>query len=768
MSPYALLSLLGFLVSLYLGTFVFLRNPKLLVNRMFLALSVSLAFWGLAEFCLRDSRTAADAQPWIVLFSLWRISLAVLLHFILVFTEQKRLLKKPLTYAALYMPAILFIVFGIRMALAQGLPSKVSWGWAYAVPRNAIFVSDMAWVFIMGVTCVILAIRHYVSLQSSPKKKQAKYVTLGICIPVATGLITYVVELVTQKTFPDFATSTFMVASALIGYGIWKHRLFTLTPATAANKIVSTMSDGVLIVNNDDIVHTVNTALCSMLGQHQHTLVGAALNSILVDDPRSPALSGKTWFSTFSTSGCISDIPCFLKASDGRLVPVSMSASALKDDNGDIAGIVFICRDITERKRAEEALRAANDKLENEVLRRTEELAAEKERLAVTLASIGDAVITTDISGKIVLVNAAAEQLTGWPAPEAVGRNLDECLYLVNERSETRRASPLLAVVRGQAASFPDDMHLVARSGARRNVSCLGAPIKDATGNITGMVLVIRDITDKTTLEAELFKARKLESMGVLAAGIANDFSVILSEIITHLFAAKIFLRAGDDAYRNITNAETAAWRASRITKQLLTFSKGGAPVKERASIKTLIEDSVGFSLSGSNASYRLDLPDDLPALDIDRGQIDQALSNLVVNADQATEPGGTITVTAANVTIQSGGEPSEGQYARGSNLEPGAYVCISILDEGPGIPPENLEKIFDPYFTTKPNCNGLGLTTAYSIVKKHGGFITVTSELGKGATFHMYLPVAEQTDSGQGCLGELKASPDSKLQIAG
>jgi PAS domain S-box-containing protein len=445
-----------------------------------------------------------------------------------------------------------------------------------------------------------------------------------------------------------------------------------------------------------------------------------------------------------------------------------MSASALKDDNGVIRGMVFICRDITERKRAEEALRAANDKLESEVVRRTIELAAEKERLVVTLASIGDAVITTDISGKIVLVNAAAERLSGWPASEALGKNLDDCLYLANERSGTRRASPLLAVVRGQVGSPPeDDMFLVARSGGRRNVSCLGAPIKDAAGGVTGMVLVIRDISDKIALEAELFKARKLESMGVLAAGIANDFSVILSEIITHLFAAKIFLRAGDDAYRNITNAEAAAFRASRITKQLLTFSKGGAPVKERASIRALIEDSVGFSLSGSGASYRLDLPENLPALYIDRGQIDQALSNLVVNADQAMESGGTITISAANVTIQSEGDPSE-KHARGSNLEPGAYVCISIRDEGSGIAAENLEKIFDPYFTTKPTSNGLGLTTAYSIVKKHDGFITVTSELGKGATFHVYLPVAEQTDGGQECLGDEKTVPDSKLQISG
>jgi len=190
-------------------------------------------------------------------------------------------------------------------------------------------------------------------------------------------------------------------------------------------------------------------------------------------------------------------------------------------------------------------------------------------------------VITTDTAGRIRLVNSAGGRLTGWPQSEAFGRNIDECLYLVNERSMARRPNPLSDIVatRGDV-SIDDDTLLVARDGSRRSISCIGAPIKETSGRIVGMVLVIRDITDRKTLEAELFKARKLESMGVLAAGIANDFSVILSEIVTHLFAAKIFLKAGDDAYRSITSAEAAAFRASRITKQLLTFSKGGALVR--------------------------------------------------------------------------------------------------------------------------------------------------------------------------------------------
>jgi two-component system cell cycle sensor histidine kinase/response regulator CckA len=902
MNPYALLSLLGFAIFLFLGAFVLFINPRQRMNQMFMILCTVFAYWGITEFGFRNAHTYEEAILWFKLFSFWHVSLAILVHFVLVFTEKKRLLKHPLTYAALYGPALALVALDFIKNSMVGTPVQAPWGWTFEMHgslRSVHFMADALWIISSCLTATVLSVSYYFSIKNKTRKKQAKYVALGLCIPILTGLVTYLLDVYTSVRIPEFTTSTFAITSLLIGYGIWKHRLFTLTAANAAENIISTMSDGLIIVNNEDRIQMVNDAACRMLETDKASLVGRPLDDIFADTDLSPALSDRTWFFTMLSAGSISDIQMSLAASGGRIVPVSMSASALRDDGGEIAGMVFICRDVTERKHAEEALRATRDELEAMVAQRTAELeqqseqlklelanrmmaeeevrnsekryraivedhtelicrflpdttltfvnaafcryfgtaqeelvghplrsliaapdqeafvkhiaelamtnraaplecrvrahsgaerwqqlivrplydeasafiefqaigvdvtdrkaaedalAAEKERLAVTLTSIADGVITTDTSGKILLINNVAGQLTGWRQDEASGRHIDDCLYVVNERTMSRHDNPLGAIIAKQGAvSFDEDVLLVARDGARRSISYVGAPIRDRQDSIIGMVLVFRDITDRRTLENELFKSRKLESMGVLAAGIAGDFSAILSDIITHLFTAKIYLKAGDDSYRHITDAEAAAFRASRLTKQLLTFSKGGAPVKERASIRTLIEDSVGFSLSGSSASYRLDLPDDLLPVEIDRGQIDQVISNIVINADQAMPEGGTITVRAQNVTIGANSEQAPTHIVHASNLEPGSYVCISVIDEGAGIPKENLEKIFDPYFTTKPNCNGLGLTSAYSIVKKHNGYITVSSEPGKGAAFSVYLPALIEKPAEEG-----------------
>ncbi|HEX2767705.1 MAG TPA: ATP-binding protein [Geobacteraceae bacterium] len=243
-------------------------------------------------------------------------------------------------------------------------------------------------------------------------------------------------------------------------------------------------------------------------------------------------------------------------------------------------------------------------------------------------------------------------------------------------------------------------------------------------------------IAEKQKIEDELFSARQLESLGILAGGIAHDFNNLLTAIMGNTSLAKMFTDPGNKIYARLDEVEKASLRARDLTQQLLTFSKGGAPIKKVTSITDVIFDSSRFSLRGTKSRCELSVTGELWPVEVDEGQISQVVGNLAINADQAMPEGGVVELRAENVTLL------KGQVVA---LEPGRYIRLSITDSGIGIPKDHLAKIFTPYFTTKQRGSGLGLATSYSIIKKHGGVIIVESEIGRGTTFHIYLPASEK-----------------------
>lgn len=258
-----------------------------------------------------------------------------------------------------------------------------------------------------------------------------------------------------------------------------------------------------------------------------------------------------------------------------------------------------------------------------------------------------------------------------------------------------------------------------------------------------GTIGVIRDISDRRKLEKkqieldeQILHSRKMEAIGVLAGGIAHDFNNLLQGVFGYISMAKLNLGEKEKCVEMLEQAEKAMHMSVNLTKQLLTFSKGGKPLKKIMKILPIIENSAKFALSGSRTDYSLENDVKLKLVDVDEGQISQVIQNIIINADQAMPEGGTVSITVQNV--QAPGE------ALPAGLAAGRYIRISIKDNGIGIPEHYLPRIFDPYFTTKEKGSGLGLAASYSIIRHHGGMVDVKSEMGKGSTFSIYLPSVE------------------------
>ena len=504
----------------------------------------------------------------------------------------------------------------------------------------------------------------------------------------------------------------------------------------------------------------------------------------------------------------------------------------------------------------------ANIMLENKI-KGEQNLINEKERLFVTIRSIGDGVITTDDKGKIVLLNNIAERLTGWKTDEAVGKNLEEVFKIVNTETGEFIENPVDKVIEfGEIVKLSNHSVLISKDKTEYKISDSAAPIKDSKGQILGVILVFsdvtqeilmqkkiienernyrlitestsdyiskidlkgkyiyvspshsllgytkedllgksgfdfihpddvgdlpgilqgfiqnpkkesitleyrfkdkenrwhnlnckinsildkegsleslifisRDITERKKAEKELHKMAKLTSIGTLAGGIAHDFNNILTGIYGNISLAQLELSENHPGFEFLKEAEKSMTRAIQLTKQLLTFSKGGTPVKENVNISKIIHEIVNFDLSGSNVKPVFKKSDNLWNAQIDKGQIGQVFSNLTINAKQAMPEGGHLYISMENVAI------TDQQIV---SLKEGDYIKITVQDEGTGIDKKHFDKIFDPYFTTKQTGNGLGLATTFSIIQQHNGHIEIDSELGKGTTFVVYLPASK------------------------
>ncbi|MBS4021598.1 MAG: PAS domain S-box protein [Dethiobacter sp.] len=394
---------------------------------------------------------------------------------------------------------------------------------------------------------------------------------------------------------------------------------------------------------------------------------------------------------------------------DGTIGWIYDQGEAVLNEKGQPLRLFGVVQDITQRKFAEEALRESEERYRQ-------------------LVDLSPAAIIIEQQGKIEVINNAATEMLGIvDSSGVIGKPVTDFLNIDYCWVFKQRVGQLLE----KKTPF------IREKLIRRDGKIIDVGMSAVAFNYHGkqsLRLTIWDMTYNRQREEEYIKATKLKSVSVLAAGIAHDFNNILTIILGYLSIARNRSQDNEEIYSKLIEAEKATHQAKGLTQQLLTFAAGGAPVKQTACIGELIKDTATFALHGSNIRCEFSFADNLLPAEVNQNQISQALNNLIINASQAMPGGGTVNISAENYTVAK---------ADALPLQGGDHIKISVSDEGEGILPEIINSIFDPYFTTKPTGTGLGLTTCYSIIKRHDGYITVDSNPGAGTTFSIYLPVS-------------------------
>ncbi|MFC2072191.1 PAS domain S-box protein [Chloroflexota bacterium] len=467
--------------------------------------------------------------------------------------------------------------------------------------------------------------------------------------------------------------------------------------------LVENTTDIIYMVGKDKRILSVNDAGARLLHKNSDEIIGKTVLDLF------PEVFGGRFSGNlnrvFETAVPHTDEDDLIM--DEEKIWISTSLSPIRNLANEVVAVIGVTRDITERKRMEEEMRV----------------------YVAGIESSNDGIAFVMMNGDIRYFNKAACNIFGYTPAEMKELN-------ISEFSATPVDEEMLEGSVREKGGFVGEIMGVRKDGETFPATLSVSIVSDDIGNPIGRMGVFRDVTELKQIEEERQKFTKLESVGILAGGIAHDFNNILTGIMGNISLAKRYVEPKSKAEERLLEAEKASIRARDLTQQLLTFSRGGAPIKKIVSITGLLKDSIDFALRGSNIKCDFELPDNLSPVEVDEGQVNQVIANLIINAQEAMPEGGVINLNARNTDIAD---------KRTLPLSKGRYVVITIVDHGVGIKKEHLDRIFDPYFTTKQKGSGLGLATSYSIIKNHDGYITADSTLGVGTTFEIFLPVSKK-----------------------
>ncbi|MCA1949988.1 MAG: response regulator [Treponema sp.] len=693
----------------------FRRTP---LNILFISLSLLFAIGTMANAFFVSSLSAEEARRWFLSFSfIWYVAPPLFLLFCHLLTGST---FRP-WYVLVLVPALAITVAQIihpTAVLKEVTPVALGWHAAYneASPWHWINVANYT-IFGFGAFLVLL-IRGLFHQDEMTRKKVLIILFSFIPTFFGTFITGFLLRYAGFETLPPMLPIFLSFLVAGLAWAQYRYDLLSFSSREVSERILQTVYDAVILCNLDGSIIDCN------LSRSGHNFQGKPISDLIPQaDP--PLI----WFQKHAQTedNPFEDLFCF---TPGRTAPALMTLRRLYAGQS-LLGYMINAHDLSAEKN-----------LTLEVDRRlavTASLKSIEANFVRAFHASPAGMLIIELGTQIFLdVNRAASAILQIPPSTLVGSKLTELGLGFDEQMLQLFKSTL-----GANQSTSTQQVLITRKNGSK-LNCLVSASPFTFMEKKAALLILLDITEIEQLRAELERSQKLESIGILAGGIAHDFNNIMTAILGNISLVKLGLSETDEMYEAISRAETACFRARDLSRQLLTFAKGGEPSPEPTDVAKLVREALRLSTAGSAISASVSIENDIPFANIDSGQIIQCFNNIILNAVQAMPAGGSISIRIRKEVFSD--LMDQDKYFP-LIPAPGEYVVVEFKDSGPGIPENLLDKIFDPYVSTKHGGSGLGLAITYSILKRHGGAIAVQSREGMGAIFSIYLPPArEQT----------------------
>jgi len=762
MDFYSYFSFFAAIIYVYLGLYAFALDKKSPLNRAFILMCSAVAFKSFFAVMVYNSTIVSECLYWHKIADVgWTLFPAAALTFFMTLTDAGHLLSNKAFIFYVYSPWIIFNFKSYTGAIDSMVAFKPSDYYGFHTFNNSSPNAIDLYFVVYSAICIYFLYKWMKTNRSNRAIKQSAVLLAATAATLAAGIVTDIaLPLTNFKEVPLMAHITILIWFFGVWYAISHYKLMTLTPAVLSEEIISGIMDFVVITNPGYAITFVNGRVCDVCGMSANELIGRGISELVdMDISKTSFLAGVKNFKTVET------FESRLKTVVNGDIPIKIVLTSIYDEWKDLKGYVFCASDERLTKRLEFEIQEQN-KVEKELF-------LSKLKYQQLVNSLPQIVFETDVSGCLTFVNRAAYDFFKYDKfdfdgglnviqmihPSDVERAVKNMAEIVSLKRPPDPSGREYLMMRKDNTTFPAVVHsylmitdnrpsgicgiivdITELKNARERLEKindeLDYKVKERTAELALTNEKLKnEIIAREKMEADIIKAAKIESLGIIAGGIAHDFNNMLMGILGNLSLLRTRVENDVKAIEMIKRAEEVSFKAKTLTMQLLTFSKDNKPLTRPVIIGDMLKNTVSFTLRGSNVNCRFYFEKDLPCAEIDEGQMNQVFTNLAINAMQAMpSSGGLLEISAGNFEV------SDQLYLP---LKNGRYVKITFKDNGAGISAQDLPKLFDPYFTTKSKGTGLGLTSAFAIVRKHGGIITVDSKPGEGAAFCLYLPIS-------------------------